>query len=155
MSYAASRPRYGAGVAASLSAELVFILLTMPVLALMGKDIWAVVRMPAALIAGPQVMEPPGMVPSDVLLGLAMHIGLGIVVGVLYAILLPRLGLAPITGGLVAGAVLYLLGFVILPAGFPEWLAPFRLPPLMHMVEIVTHAVYGAVFGLAYRKLTT
>jgi hypothetical protein len=49
--------------------------------------------------------------------------------------------------------VLYLLGFVILPVVFPEWLVPFRVPPVMHVVEIVMHAVYGVVFGLAYRWL--
>jgi hypothetical protein len=148
------RPRYAAGIGASLIAEAAFILLTMPVLAAMGKDVWAVVRMPAALVAGPGVMEPPGWVPGDVLLGVAMHAGLGILVGVVYAVLLPRLALAPIAGGVIAGAVLYVLGFVVLPALFPEWLAPFRVPPVMHAVEIVMHGIYGIVFGLAFRRLT-
>jgi hypothetical protein len=150
----AANPRYAAGIGASLIAEAAFILLTMPVLAAMGRDIWAVARMPAALVAGPEVMQPPGWVPEDVLPGLAMHIGLAILVGVIYAFLLPRLGVSPVTGGLIAGAVLYLLGFVILPVVFPEWLVPFRVPPVMHVVEIVMHAVYGVVFGLAYRWLT-
>jgi len=150
----AARPRYAAGIGASLIAEAAFILLTMPVLAAMGRDIWAVARMPAALVAGPEVMQPPGWVPADILLGLGMHIGLGILVGVIYAYLLPRLGVGPVTGGLIAGAVLYLLGFVILPIVFPEWLAPFRVPPVMHAVEIVMHAVYGVIFGWAYRWQT-
>jgi len=149
----AAEPRYAAGIGASLIAEAAFVLLTMPVLAAMGGDIWAVVRMPAALIAGPEVMQPPGWVPEDLLLGLTMHIGLGVLVGVVYAFLLPRLGVAPVTGGLIAGAVLYLLGFVVLPAIFPEWLRPFRVPPVMHLVEILMHGVYGIVFGLAYRRL--
>jgi len=148
------RPRYGAGIGASLVAEAAFILLTMPILAAMGKDAWAVVRMPAALVAGPEVMQPHGWVPRDILLGLAMHIGLAIVVGVLYAILLPRLGVTAITGGLIAGAVLYVLGFLVLPVLFPEWLAPFRVPPVMHLVEIVMHAVYGPVFGWSYHRMT-
>jgi len=148
------RPRYGAGIGASLVAEAAFILSTMPILAAMGKDAWAVVRMPAALVAGPEVMRPPGWVPGDILLGLAMHIGLAIVVGVLYAILLPRLGVTAITGGLIAGAALYVLGFLVLPVLFPEWLAPFRVPPVMHLVEIVMHAVYGLVFGWSYRRMS-
>jgi len=148
------RPRYGAGVAASLVAELVFILATMPVLALLGRDIWAVVRMPAALVAGPAVMQPPGWVSGDIMLGLAMHAGLAVLVGVLYAMLLPRVGVSPIVGGLIAGAVLYVLGFLVLPAIFPQWLAPFRVPPLIHVVEVVMHAVYGVVFGWTYDRLT-
>jgi hypothetical protein len=147
-----TRPRYAAGITASLIAEAVFIAVNMPILAVMGKDAWAVARMPASLVAGPAVMEPPGFVPADVLLGLGMHVALGILVGVVYAVLLPRLGVSPILGGLTAGAVLYLLGFLLLPAVFPDWLAPFRVPPLMHMVEIITHAVYGVVFGLAFRR---
>lgn len=47
--------------------------------------------------------------------------------------------------------MLYLLGFVILPMIFPEWLAPFRVPPVMHAVEILLHVVYGVVFGWSYR----
>ncbi len=147
-----TRPRYAAGITASLIAEAVFIALNMPILAVMGKDVWAVARMPGSLVAGPSVMEPPGFVPADVLLGLGMHVALGILVGVVYAVLLPRLGVSPTVGGLIAGAVLYLLGFVLLPAVFPDWLAPFRVPPLMHMIEIITHAVYGVVFGLAFRR---
>ncbi|CAN5275073.1 hypothetical protein BH24GEM2_BH24GEM2_10270 [soil metagenome] len=147
-----TRPRYAAGVTASLIAEAVFIAVNMPILAVMGKDAWAVARMPASLVAGPAVMEPPGFVPADVLLGLGMHVALGILVGVVYAVLLPRLGVSPIVGGLIAGAVLYLLGFLLLPAVFPDWLAPFRVPPLMHVIEIITHAVYGVVFGLAFRR---
>jgi hypothetical protein len=147
-----TRPRYAAGITASLTAEAVFIAVNMPILAVMGKDVWAVARMPASLVAGPSVMEPPGFVPADVLLGLGMHVALGILVGVVYAVLLPRLGVSPIVGGLIAGAVLYLLGFGLLPAVFPDWLAPFRVPPLMHVIEIITHAVYGVVFGLAFRR---
>lgn len=148
-----SRPRYAAGITASLIAEAVFIAVNMPILAAMGKDVWAVARMPGSLVAGPSVMEPPGLVPADVLLGLGMHAALGVLVGLVYAALLPRLGVSPITAGLIAGAVLYLFGFLILPAVFPGWLAPFRVPPLMHVIEIITHAVYGVVFGLAFRRL--
>jgi hypothetical protein len=136
-------------------AEAVFIGLTMPVLAVMGRDVWAVVRMPAALVAGPEVMQPPGWVPEDVLLGIAMHVGLGFLVGLVYALLLPRLDVTPVTGGLIVGAVLYVLGFLVLPRIFPEWLAPFQVPPVMHGIEIVMHAVYGVIFGWTYQWLTS
>lgn len=144
---------YGAGIGASLVAETVFILATMPLLAVMGKDMWAVVRMPAVLAVGPGVLQPPGWVAEDVLFGGAMHAGMSILVGVIYAVLLPRLGVNAVIGGLIAGAVLYLFGFLILPAIFPEWLAPFRVSPVMHVAEIVMHAAYGLVLGWSYQRM--
>ncbi len=148
------RVRYGGGIGASLVAETVFVLSTMPVLAAMGRDVWAVVRMPAALAVGPEAMQPPGWVPGDVLLGGAMHAGMAILVGVLYAVLLPRIGVSAVAGGLITGVALYVLGFLVLPAIFPEWLAPFRVSPIMHLVEIAQHGIYGLVFGWSYRWMT-
>jgi hypothetical protein len=50
--------------------------------------------------------------------------------------------------------VLYLLGFWALPLLFPVWLSPFWLPPMGRALQAVAHAVYGVVFGVAYRRLT-
>jgi hypothetical protein len=58
-----------------------------------------------------------------------------------------------VAGGLIAAAVLYLLGFWLLPLLFPVWLAPFWLPPVGRLLQVVAHAVYGVIFGLAYRRL--
>lgn len=146
------RIRFGAGIGASLVAETVFILSKVPILAATGGDVWAVVRIPAAMAVGPEAMRPTGWVPADVLLGGAMHVGMAILVGILYAILLPRLGISAVAGGLLAGAVLYLFGFLVLPAVFPDWLAPFRLTPIRHLVEIAMHGAYGLVFGWSYRR---
>lgn len=146
------RVRYGAGIGASLVAEAAFVLFTMPILAAMGKDSWAVVRMPAAMVVGPEAMLPPGWAPVDILLGAAMHAGMAILVGVLYAVLLPRIGVSAVAAGLMAGATLYVVGFFVLPALFPEWLAPFRMSPVMHLVQIVMHGIYGFVFGWSYRR---
>lgn len=148
-----SRPHYRAGVAASLIAEAVFILMVAMVSLVRGMDPWMVARMPGSFLLGPQAVQPPGFVPGDVLVGLLMHLGLGILVGVIYAALLPRLGISPIAGGLIAGALLYALGFWVLPLLFPDWLAPFWLPPLEKVLEVVSHAVYGVVFGYAYGRL--
>lgn len=147
------RPRYGAGIAASLVAEAVFALMVAAVSALRGMDPWRVVRMPASFVAGPSAVEPPGFVAGDVVLGLALHVGLAVLVGVVYAELLPRVGVRPVAGGLIAGAVLYGLGFWILPLSFPSWLAPFWLPPTGKVLQAVAHAVYGVAFGLAFRRL--
>ncbi len=147
------RPRFAAGIAASLAAEAVFALMVAAVSALRGMDPWRVVRMPASFVAGPSAVEPPGLVAGDVAAGLAMHVGLAVLVGVVYAALLPRVGVSPVAGGLIAGAVLYALGFWILPLSFPTWLAPFWLPPAGKALQAVAHAVYGVAFGVAFRRL--
>lgn len=147
-----TRPRYAAGITASLIAEAVFIVMVAMVALLRGKDPWMVTRVPASFLLGPAATHPPGFVAGDVLLGLGMHLALAVLVGVIYAALLPRLGVSPIVGGLITAAALYGLGFWLLPLLFPTWLAPFRLPPTGRALQAVAHTVYGVVFGLAFRK---
>lgn len=147
------RPDYRAGVAASLIAEAVFMLMVSMASLLRRMDPWMATRMLGSLLLGPGAVQPPGFVPGDVLIGLLMHLGLGMLVGVIYAALLPRLGISPVAGGLITGAVLYVLGFWVLPLLFPAWLAPFWLPPLEKAMQAVAHVVYGLVFGYAYRWL--
>jgi hypothetical protein len=147
------RPDYRAGVAASLIAEAVFMLMVAMVSLLRGMDPWMVARVPGSFLLGPEAVQPPGFVPGDVLLGLLMHLALGVVVGIVLAMLLPRLAISPITGGLIAGAVLYGLGFWLLPQLFPRRLAPFWLPPVGRALQAVAHLVYGLVFGYAHRRL--
>jgi hypothetical protein len=147
------RPDYRAGVAASLIAEAAFMLMVAMISLLRGMDPWMVARVPGSFLLGPEAVQPPGFVPGDVLLGLLMHLALGVVVGIVFTMLLPRLGISPITGGLIAGAVLYGLGFWLLPQLFPRWLAPFWLSPVGRALQAVAHLVYGLVFGYAYRRL--
>lgn len=147
------RAHYRAGVVASLLAETGFILLEGIISPLLGMDPWMVVRMPGSFLLGPEAVEPAGLVTGDVMIGLLMHLSLAVLVGVLYAALLPRLRVSPVTGGLLAGAVLYVLGFWVLPLLFPVWLAPFWLPPLQKAMQAVTHLVYGWMFGYAYQRL--
>lgn len=146
-------PRYGAGVAASLIAEAVFIGMVAMISAMRGMDPWGVVRMPGTFLLGPAAVEPPGFVASDIAIGLLAHVSLGILVGLIYARLLPFFAISPVTGGLITGALLYVLGFWALPLLFPEWLAPFWLPPTGKVLEAVAHVVYGVVFGAAFRRL--
>jgi hypothetical protein len=140
-------------VVASLTAEAVFMLMVAMISLLRGMDPWMVARVPGSFLFGPEAVQPPGFVPGDVLIGLLMHLWLGILVGLVYATQLPRLGISPVTGGLIAGAVLYGLGFWLLPQLFPRWLAPFWLPPTGRLLQAVAHLVYGLVFGYAYRRL--
>lgn len=139
---------------ASLIAEAVFTVMVAMVSMMRGMDPWRVVRMPASFVLGPSAVDPPGLVPGDVLIGLSMHLWLGIAVGLTYALLLPRLGVSPLLGGLIAGAVLYGMGFWALPLLFPTWLSPFWLPPTGRVLQAAAHVVYGVVFGLTYRRLT-
>lgn len=139
---------------ASLIAEAVFTVMVAMVSMMRGMDPWRVVRMPASFVFGPSAVDPPGLVPGDVLIGLSMHLWLGIAVGLTYALLLPRLGVSPLLGGLIAGAVLYGMGFWALPLLFPTWLSPFWLPPTGRVLQAAAHVVYGVVFGLTYRRLT-
>jgi hypothetical protein len=148
-----SRSDYGAGVAASLVAEAVFIIMVAMVSVVRGMDPWMVTRVPAAFLLGPDAVQPPGFVPGDVLTGMLMHLWMSILVGLIYAAMLPRLKITPIVGGLIAGALLYLMGFWLLPLLFPAWLAPFWLPPMGRMLQAVAHAVYGLVFGIVFGQL--
>lgn len=148
-----SRPQYGAGVAASLLAEAVFITMVMIVSWFRGQDPWMVTRVPGSFILGPDAVQPPGFEPTDVLIGMLAHLSLAVLVGLIYAALLPRIGVSPIAGGLITGAVLYALGFWILPLTFPQWLAPFWLPSVGRALQAVAHAVYGWAFGAAFARL--
>lgn len=148
-----SRPRYRAGVAASLIAEVVFIAMVMMVSWFRGQDPWMVTRMPGSFILGPDAVRPPGFEPMDVLIGMLAHLSLVVLVGLTYAALLPRVGVSPVVGGLITGGVLYALGFWILPLSFPQWLAPFWLPPVGRALQAMAHAVYGWVFGAAFARL--
>lgn len=145
--------RYGAGVAASLIAEAAFMMMVAMVSGVRGMDPWKVARVPGSFLLGPAAVEPAGFVVGDVLIGLLLHIWLGIVVGLIYAALLPALEIPAIAGGLIAGAALYALGFWALPLLFPAWLAPFWLPAVDRALQAMAHAIYGIVFGFAFERL--
>lgn len=146
------QPDYRAGVAAALIAEAAFVMMVAGVALARGRDPWMVTRVPGSFVLGPAAVHPPGFIPGDVLIGLLMHLWLGILVGVVYAALLPRLGSSPMEGGLVAGALLYGVGFWLLPQLLPVWLAPFWLPSTGRALQAVAHAFYGLVLGYAYAR---
>jgi hypothetical protein len=147
-------PDYTAGIVASLVAETAFVGVMMGLMAAHGKDPWKPTRASASLVFGPEVAEPPGFVPADVVRGLSMHVTYSMLAGELYAVLLPRLKLTPVQGGLVTGGVFYALGSYILPGAFPEWVAPMKKSLKEKVMTAVVHAFYGVVFGLAYGALT-
>ncbi len=148
------RPHYSAGVRASLIAEVVFIAMVMMVSWVRGKDPWKVVRMPASFAVGPDAIRPPGFEPGDVLIGLLWHLWLSVLVGIIFAVLRPRLGVTPVVGGLITGGILYAVGFWILPLSFPQWLSPFWLAPDEKALQAVAHVIYGWIFGWAFARRT-
>lgn len=145
-------PRYRAAVVASLLAEAAFVAAVAMVSGARGMDPWKVVRVPGSFVLGPSAVEPAGFVAGDVVIGVLLHLWLGVAVGLIYAAALRTLDLRPITAGLIAGAILYALGFWALPLVFPGWLAPFWLPPIEKALQAMAHAVYGVVFGFAYAR---
>lgn len=117
-------------------------------------DPWRVTRVPGSLLLGPDAVQPSASVPAEVAIGLAMHLFLAVLVGAIYAARLPRLGVSPVAGGLLTGAILYFLGFWVLPLLFPVWLASFWIGPVGKMLQAAAHVAYGLVFGWSYRHLT-
>lgn len=150
---AAAQGSYRTGVLASLLAEAVFVAVVAAAAALRDGDPWRVIRVPGSFVSGPDAVEPSGFVAGDVAVGTTLHLGMAVLVGWIYAALLPRLGLQPITGGLITGAVLYALGFWILPLAFPDRLAAFWLPPPGRALQAGAHAIYGMAFGVGFRLL--
>lgn len=143
-----------AGVYAALAAEVVFIAVVFAMSLFAGLDPWRVFKMPASFLIGPAATSPEGFVSGDVFLGLLMHLLLASVVGVLYALLLGPLQLSPMAGGLLAAGLLYMFGFWLLPALFPDWLEPFRLPVAGKVMQAIAHLIYGVTFGLFFARLT-
>jgi hypothetical protein len=146
-------PDYAAGIAASLTAEAVFLATMMGLARTQERDPWKVTRASASLVLGPEIAEPPGFVPGDVARGLSMHLTYSVIAGGLYAALLPRLQLTPVQGGLVTGGVLYALGSYILPGTLGDWVEPMKKSPKEKAMTAVVHAFYGVVFGLTYKNL--
>lgn len=106
---------------AGVLAEAVFVVMVAGIAWLRGMDPWRVFRRPASFAIGPEAVQPSGFVPGDILLGSVLHVLLSVLVGLLYAFLLPRLGLSPHSGGLLAGLLLYLFGFWLLPLVLRDW----------------------------------
>lgn len=147
--------RFAEGVTAAFVAEAMFIAFMTTVAWVRGADPWTASRMAGALVLGPDAVEPPGLVAADVAIGLGLHVAMAVLVGLLYAALLPRIGVSPVAGGIITGMLLYLLGFWILPLLFPAWLAPFWLPPFDRLLQAIGHLAYGYAFGRVFALLAS
>lgn len=146
-------PRLGAVITASIVAGLVFAMLEMVLVAVVkGQPWYGPLHMIAAIGMGPSGVLPP---PATFDIGVAavamvIHMMLSIVLGLILAALLLafRSTLAWIIG-LVFGIALYYIFFYGFTPLFP-WFAEAR-----GWIAFVSHAVFGLVLALIYRKMDT
>lgn len=137
------------GALAGLIAGAVFMMMEMGLVAMAGDSPWGPPRMIAAIIMGEGVLPPPAPFDLMVLMAaMAVHFMLSIVIGVGFAFIARRFGLAMAVGaGAVVGLGLYVVNFYGFTAIFP-WFAMAR-----NIISIVSHIAFGVVLGLSYRML--
>jgi hypothetical protein len=114
-------------------------------------DIWYMPKAIAAVVLGQPALANTGFDAAPVIVGTLIHFIVSAVLGVIYALLMSRVlrvtteyG-APVVGGLVYGAVIWLIAYFIV--------APLLNPLLLEVYApslIIQNLVYGTVTGLAY-----
>ncbi len=135
------------GAIAGIVAGLVFAAYEMVVTAaMMGTDAFFMpLRMIGAILVGPMALDPSYSLLSASLAGLAVHVPLAILFGVIFAVFAGGLRSAATDTalGAVFGLGLWLINFyVIAPAAFPWFLMSSPL------VQVIGHTVFfGAVLG--------
>lgn len=121
-------------------------------LAITGQGPWAAPRMIAAIVMGPQVLEPSTFDVGIVVVALLLHYAFGIVGGIVIAAvsaplgLDSRLDLAALTGA-AFGLVLYFINFHVMTMFFP-WFAEIR-----GWSALLINLVFGISATLLYWKL--
>ena len=141
---------WSAALSASLIAGLAFAVVEVGAnWAFRGVAPSVLLRMTGALVLGPDTLAPPvGFDLGVVLAATVVHLALSIVYGTFFALVLPRVEIAPgiLLGGLYGLALYYVnfYGFNI----FSPWFAGMR-----DWVSIASHFVFGAVLACAYNAL--
>lgn len=116
-------------------------------------DPWLSSRMLAAMVLGSGVLEGTGFSLGVVVLALAIHYLLGIVFGLMLAVLVTEFhgdakpGVMELIGA-VFGTLLYLFNFYIMSFAFP-WFAQMR-----GWSTFLAHLVFGVSAALLYWKLS-
>jgi hypothetical protein len=147
-----SRPDYAAGVIGGVIAGQSLSVLLMTVTALLlHMDVWVAPKMAYSLMAGPAAVRP-GFELGPVLAGLAIHLALSIVYGLVFASLAAGMPMDRGVLGALFGFSLYAVNLVILPALAPSWIGHlFPATPVLHGAAIVEHLVFGLVLAACYR----
>jgi hypothetical protein len=104
--------------------------------------------MMAAIAMGKDVLPPPASFDFGIMMGaMAVHVVLAIIYGVIFGLIVARLGLGrpmSVLAGLVFGVALYLVNFYLFTGLFP-WFAMAR-----NWMSLFAHAVFGLVLGAVY-----
>ncbi len=134
------------GIIGGLVAGLVFVIVEMILVPTVGGgSAFGPPRMMAAIAMGEGVLPPPATFePGIFIAGMVVHFILSAVLGVIFALVAPRV--ASSTGALVLvgavfGLIVYLVNFYGMTAVFP-WFEMAR-----GWITIVAHLVFGAVLG--------
>lgn len=141
---------WSAAVWAGLIAGTIFLLLNIFLLpALVGGNMWVILRLFASLAMGDGVLAPPATFDMTILLvALVTHFALSLSFALLLAFLIHRWGLlAGILLGALFGLALYSINFFTLTLFFP-WFYAFHSLPMM-----ASHVVFGALAGGIYEGL--
>ena len=133
-----------AAIAASLLSLVLYLYL---VPALIGAGNAAtIVRYMASVVLGASVLPPPAdFTPSIVATGLAVHLGLSLLMATIIAFVLHRWGmLMGIIGGVVLGVVFFVIIHHTLTLIYPHFYA------MNHWSIALVHALFGATAGGVY-----
>ena len=137
-------------ILSGIIAGAVFMMLEMLLVPVfLGGSPWGPPRMIAAIGMGQGVLTPPdtfALVPM--LVAMAIHFMLSMVLAVLLALIVSRMGMGmAVLVGAAFGLVIYLINFYALTAFFP-WFSMAR-----NWISIFSHVMFGAVAALSYKWL--
>jgi hypothetical protein len=145
-------PDYAAGAIGGVAGALALSAILMAETALvLDLGIWAAPKMAYSLVAGPEAVRP-AFEAGPVFIGLAIHLALSIVYGLVFAWLVAEIPMDLGALGALFGFALYALNVVILPAVAVHRLGHFFPPTTaLHAVALVQHLVFGLMLAACYR----
>ncbi len=138
-----------AAIWAGLIAGAAFLVVEMGLVTVMGNSPWGPPRMMAAMVMGEGVLPPPATFDFPIVaVAMAVHMVLSIVLALIFALAVHRLGMARalVVGG-VFGLVVYGVNFYGFTEFFP-WFAKAR-----NAVTIASHVIFGLVLAASYKAL--
>ncbi len=142
-------PDWPAAAVAGFAAGAVLMVLELLWSLVGGESPWRASHQVAAIVLGPGTQQSSGFGVGVVTLALATHYALGVVFGIVLAVLIAPLRLesnvaASLAAGALFGAVLYGFNFFAMVRWFP-WFADMRGAP-----TLVAHLVFGMSAALLY-----